>query len=728
MTLTLDELDSHLFKCADIIRDAVDPTDYKEFILPLVYYKTISDEFEKQYEQNLDDYGEDFARNPDLYDIPVVPEGHLWDDLRAVSDNVDQALNEAFDALTEENPELKGVFRADYIDADALDDDRLGRLVEHLSKHNLDRESVPPDMLGEAYMDLVRDFAEEEGKSGGQFFTPPHIVELCVKLVDDFDDGDEFHDPTVGSGGMLVEASKYYREQGGDPTKLRFTGQEINPDIAAIARMNLFIHGLTNWSIERQDSLLKPQFTDGDDLERFDYVLANFPFSADWAKDELQDDPYGRFDWHEKLPRADRGDYAFIMHMAKQLKRPDIDGTGGKAAIVIPHGVLFRNNEQRYRKPMLENDIVEAIVGLPDNLFQNNSIPSAILVLNTDKPLERENEVQFIHSDEPEFYDELSSQNKITDTGIEHIISNFREWTNETRVSQTVPIEEIRENNYNLNIPLYVDTIQPGTGIDVSNVSDQYEDLRERRENIESKLSTKLSVFSKGHQQEIDYTGESNYPSNWDIVQFEDIITDTRYGTDTKSNTNGDGYPTLRIPNVVSRRITTDDLKYTSLPDKEAERLLLQDGDILVIRTNGNPNYVGRCAVFSERDTDFVYASYLIRIRVDKSKVLPEYIQAYLNSPAGRSEMSGWVRSSAGNYNLSVGAIEKFNVPIPPKSEQKEIVEHLESIEDALSVTREQLEILTKIKAGAREQLISDGIQDDNKKSNQMSIDDIPSK
>lgn len=340
MSLTLTDLDNHLFKCADIIRDAVDPTDYKEYILPLVYYKTISDEFEKQHEQNIEDYGEDFARNPDLYDIPVVPEGHLWDDLRAVSDNVDQALNEAFDALSEENPELKGVFRADYIDADALDDDRLGRLVEHLTKHDLDRDSVPPDMLGEAYMDLVRDFAEEEGKSGGQFFTPPHIVELCVKLVDDFNDGDEFHDPTVGSGGMLVEASKYYREQGGDPTKLRFTGQEINPDIAAIARMNLFIHGLTNWSIERQDSLLKPQFTDGDDLERFDYVLANFPFSADWAKDELQDDPYGRFHWHEKLPRADRGDYAFIMHMAKQLKRPDLDETGGKAAIVIPPSVL----------------------------------------------------------------------------------------------------------------------------------------------------------------------------------------------------------------------------------------------------------------------------------------------------------------------------------------------------------------------------------------------------
>ena len=498
MTLTLSELDSHLFKCADIIRDAVDPTDYKEYILPLVYYKTISDEFEKQYEQNLDEYGEDFARDPGLYDVPVVPEGYLWDDLRAVSDNVDQALNEAFDALTDENPNLKGVFRADYISADALNDARLRRLIEHLSKdgYELDRDSVPPDMLGEAYMDLVRDFAEEEGKSGGQFFTPPHIVKLCVRLVNDFDDGDEFHDPTVGSGGMLVEASKYYRGQDGDPSKLRYTGQEINPDIAAIARMNLFIHGLTNWSIEREDSLSNPQFTEGDDLKRFDYVLANFPFSADWDKDGLQDDPYGRFDWHEKLPRADRGDYAFIMHMAKQLKRPDTDGTGGKAAIVIPHGVLFRKHEQRYRKPMLENDMVEAIVGLPENLFQNNSIPSAILVLNTDKAAEREGKVQLIHAADEAFYEELSNQNELTEAGVAHIVENFREWTTEERVSRTVSLDEIRENDYNLNIALYVDTTEPEEDIDVAEELAKLREMQTERDEIEARMSQHMEALN----------------------------------------------------------------------------------------------------------------------------------------------------------------------------------------------------------------------------------------
>jgi len=498
MSLSLSELDSHLFKCADIIRDAVDPTDYKEFILPLVYYKAISDEYEKQFQQNVERYGdEELARRPNLYDVPVVPEGYLWEDLRAVSDNVDQALNEAFEAVSEANPELQGVFRADYIDADALGDDRLGKLVEHLSTHALDRDSVPPDMLGEAYMDLVRQFAEEEGKSGGQFFTPPHIVNLCVRLVDDFGDGQTFHDPTVGSGGMLIEAARYYRENGGDPSKLKFTGQEINPDIAAIAKMNLSIHGL-NGEIAREDSLSKPAFTDEDEneLTRFDRVLANFPFSVNWDKDGLQDDPYGRFDWHEKLPRADRGDYAFIMHMVKQLKRPDRDGAGGKAAIVIPHGVLFRKHEGRYRKPMLENDMVEAIVGLPENLFQNNTIPSAVLVLNTDKPAERSGEVQFIHAADEDFYQDLSNQNELTEEGLDHIIENFRSWETEERVSRAVSLEEIRENDYNLNIALYVDTTEPEEDIDVAEELEKLRELQTERDEIESTMTEHMEALN----------------------------------------------------------------------------------------------------------------------------------------------------------------------------------------------------------------------------------------
>jgi type I restriction enzyme M protein len=305
-----------------------------------------------------------------------------------------------------------------------------------------------------------------------------------------------FHDPTVGSGGMLIEAARYYRDQGGDPTKLTFTGQEINPDIAAIAKMNLSIHGLEG-EIEREDSLSSPAFTDEEnsELTRFDRVLANFPFSADWAKDDLQDDPYGRFDWHEKLPRADRGDYAFIMHMAKQLYNPNKgDEHGGKAAIVIPNGVLFRSNEGRYRRPMVDNGYIDAIVTLPDNLFQNVSIPTSILVLNTNK--ENAEEIAFISATAQEFYREKSSQSELTMDGIEHIIHNYRNKINESGVSRVVGIEEIESNDYNLDTSLYVDTTEDRSDVNVVGDWNELAELQKRLREHEEKLNNHLEALN----------------------------------------------------------------------------------------------------------------------------------------------------------------------------------------------------------------------------------------
>lgn len=492
MSVTLDELDSHLFKCADIIRNTVDKTDYKDYILPLVFYKTISDTYEDQYEQRFEEYGdEEIAKRPAFYDF-VVPEEYTWEELRAQNKNVDQFINEAFDALSEANEgKLEGVLRADFVRAEALDDQKLTTLVEHLSTHNLSIERVPPDMLGEAYMDLVRHFASEEGRDGGEFFTPPHIVELMVRLLEPFDDGNTFHDPTCGSGGMLVEAAHHYRDvQGGDPSKLTFTGQEVNPDIHAIAKINLFVNGL-NGEIQRGDSLGNPQFGENGALDQFDYVLANFPFSVDWPKNDLQDDQWGRFNpWADKLPRADRGDYAFIMHMAAQLNET------GQAAIVVPHGVLFRKHESKYREPMIENDIVEAIVGLPENLFQNNSIPTAILLLNKDKPAERQNQVQFIHAADEAFYEELSNQNELTGEGIDHIVGNFNEWETEERVSRTVSVEEIRDNDHNLNIALYVDTTEPEENIDVEAELATLRELQAERDEIETRMTEHMEALN----------------------------------------------------------------------------------------------------------------------------------------------------------------------------------------------------------------------------------------
>ncbi|MFB6213425.1 MAG: N-6 DNA methylase [Candidatus Nanohaloarchaea archaeon] len=489
--VTEQELRDHLFECANLIYDRVDPTDYKTYILPLVFYKAIDDTYQDRYEQALEETGdEELARDEAFHDFQI-PEDYRYEKALEQTENLDQFLNQAFNALEAENPgKLENIFRVDFIDEDSLDHDTLHRLLAHLDTKNISLERVKPDILGEAYMDLVRDFAEAEGKDGGQFFTPQEMVRLMVQVLDpEKNNGTvKVYDPTAGSGGMLVEMAEHYRETAGDPKKdLILKGQEINPGIAPIARMNLFLHDL-NGEIAREDSLVNPQFTQDGDLEKFDYVLANPPFSWNWNKDACQDDEYNRFEWG--MARADRADYAFIQHMIASLNDE------GKMACVVPHGVLFRKHESKFREPMLEEDMVEAIIGLPENLFQNNSIPSAILVVNKDKPSDRENQVQFIHAADEEFYEELSNQNKLTEDGIQEIVEKYRDWETEERVSRVVDLDEIRENDYNLNIALYVDTTEPEEDIDVSEELEKLHQLQEEREEIENQMTEHMEALN----------------------------------------------------------------------------------------------------------------------------------------------------------------------------------------------------------------------------------------
>jgi type I restriction enzyme M protein len=506
--ITEEELRNHLFECANKIHDRVDPTDYKTYILPLVFYKSIDDTYkdrcvqaaEEIKETEIQDYDEfkeldeetrQLARDEAFHDFQI-PKKYGYDKALDKSENVDEFLTEVFEELEKENPEkLSNIFKVQYTDEEGLDHAVLKRILEHLDTKNMSLERVKPDILGEAYMDLVQDFAEEEGKDGGQFFTPQEIVQTMVRVLDP-SNGDgtiSVYDPTVGSAGMLVEMAEYYRnKEDHDPKRdLILKGQELNPGITPIARMNLFLHDLRG-EIEREDSLADPKFTENGELEKFDYVLANPPFSWNWDKEESKSQGYGRFEWG--LARADRADYAFIQHMIHSLN------DNGQMACVVPHGVLFRKHESKFREPMLENDMVEAIIGLPENLFQNVGIPSALLIVNKDKPEERKNQVQFIHAADENFYKELSNQNKLTEEGIDEIVEKYRNWTTEERVSRVVDIEEIRENDYNLNIALYVDTTEPEEEIEVSEELEKLHELQSKREEIENQVEEHMEALN----------------------------------------------------------------------------------------------------------------------------------------------------------------------------------------------------------------------------------------
>jgi len=498
--ITEEELRDHLFECADIIRDRVDPTEYKTYILPLIFYKALDDTWRDRYEEALENNnGDEEVAKKIAETYYKMPEGRRFVDAKEKADGVDKFLDETFRKIERINPDrINNVFKVEYTNAESLDHDTLHEVLQHLNTRSLSLKRVPPDILGEAYMDLVADFAENEGKEGGQFFTPRGIVKLMSSILDPHGPSNVL-DPTVGSAGMLVQMAEHYKEKDyGDPKQdLTLKGQEINPGIAPIARMNLFLHDLDG-EIAREDSLGKPAFTEGDRLEKFDYVIANPPFSANWQKDDAPD--YNRWTWG--MARADRADYAFIQHMTHSLNEK------GRMACVIPHGVLFRKYEKKFRKGMLEGEgeefdgnIVEAIIGLPENLFQNNSIPSGVLVINRDKPEEKKDEVLFVHAGDNknghEFYQELSNQNELTEEGIDHIVDNFRDWKAEEQVSRAVPLQEIRENDYNLNIALYIDTTEPEEDIDVSEELQKLHDLEEEYQGIRETMEK--------HMEALDY-------------------------------------------------------------------------------------------------------------------------------------------------------------------------------------------------------------------------------
>ena len=322
---------------------------------------------------------------------------------------------------------------------------------------------------------LIKQFADSAGKSGGEFYTPSEVVKLLVSLLKP-KAGMKIYDPTVGSGGMLVTTRNYLKDNGENPANLSLYGQEMNLDTWAICKMNMFLHGVFNADIQKGDTLGDPKHISGGELQVFDRVIANPPFSLKkWGKEQADNDPYGRYPYG--TPPKDAGDYAFIQHMIASL---NADGMMG---VVVPHGVLFRGaSEGDIRKGILDADLLEGVIGLPSALFYGTGIPAALLIINKKKSPERKNKVFFINSELE--YQEGKNQNKLRDEDIDKILSTFDDYQDVKRYAKVVSIEEIRENDYNLNIRRYADTSPPpeqydvrailNGGIPVSEVNDEY--------------------------------------------------------------------------------------------------------------------------------------------------------------------------------------------------------------------------------------------------------------
>ena len=445
MAIKLQNLEKYLWGAATLLRGVIDAGDYKQYIFPLLFYKRICDVYDEESDRAIEESGGDFAENHRFQ----IPKGAHWNDVRQVTVNVGQAIQNALREIEKSNQEtLYGIFGdASWTNKERLSDETLSNLLEHFSEQNLSIDNVPNDELGIAYEFLIKKFADDSGHTAAEFYTNRTVVHLMTLIMDP-KPGESVYDPTCGSGGLLLNCVNHLKERGKEYRTLKLYGQELNLMTSSIARMNMFLHGIEDFLIVRGDTLVEPKFIENDKLKKFNVILANPPYSIKrWNREAWISDPYGRNMYG--TPPQGCADYAFQQHILKSL-----DSKNGRSIVLWPHGVLFRDTEKVFREKMLQADVVEAVIGLGPNLFYNSPMEACLLVTNLNKPKERKGKVLFINAVKEVTRESASSY--LGEKHIQSIYDIYKNFADAEGFSRVLTNDDILSNNANLNIALYV--------------------------------------------------------------------------------------------------------------------------------------------------------------------------------------------------------------------------------------------------------------------------------
>lgn len=486
--ITILELEKYLWDGAVILRGKMGAGSYKNYLFPLIFYKRICDVYDEEYKAALEESDNDveYAVNRDNHKFVISPEAH-WNTIRDTPSDIGIAITHALKKIESENRDLSGIFGdAAWTNKSRLPDDLLKDLIEHFSTVVLSNENCPADELGLGYEYLVGRFADDSGHTAQEFYTNRTIVQLMTELLQP-KPGESIYDPTCGSAGMLISSVAYLRDHGEEWRSVKLYGQELTPLTASIGKMNLFLHDIREFKIVQGDTLQNPYFVKNNELQVFDIVLANPPYSIkEWNREKFENDPYGRN--FLGTPPQGRADFAFFQHILKSM-----DPKTGRCAILFPHGVLFREEEKSLRESLIKLDVLECIIGVAKGLFYNSPMEACIVICNNSKPSELKGKVRFI--DAKKEYVKSGNNSIMTIDNISKIKNAFVSFDEIPGFMSIIDNHQLLENDSKLSIAA---NVSDGIKEQECSVQEAF-DLWQVSKNRHDAQTNDLMIHCRGH-------------------------------------------------------------------------------------------------------------------------------------------------------------------------------------------------------------------------------------